>query len=85
MENLYENAFLKPHAVMIHSDLLTAQKNENINLFKLGKKNILITTDIVSRGLDIENVVFILNYSPPVSPNDYVHRLIKWMYSKIIH
>ncbi|CDU16888.1 ATP-dependent DNA/RNA helicase PSH2, putative [Plasmodium yoelii] len=74
VEKLYENAFLKPHAVMIHSDLLTAQKNENINLFKLGKKKILITTDIVSRGLDIENVVFILNYSPPVSPNDYVHR-----------
>ncbi|CAD2099622.1 ATP dependent RNA helicase, putative [Plasmodium vinckei] len=74
VEKLYENAFLKPHAVMIHSDLLTAQKNENINLFKLGKKSILITTDIVSRGLDIENVVFILNYSPPVSPNDYVHR-----------
>ncbi|SCP05950.1 ATP-dependent RNA helicase, putative [Plasmodium ovale] len=74
VEKLHENALLKPHAVMMHSELLTVQKNENINLFKLGKKNILITTDIVSRGLDIENVIFILNYSPPTSPNDYIHR-----------
>ncbi|CRG95984.1 ATP-dependent RNA helicase, putative [Plasmodium gallinaceum] len=74
VEKLYENSFLKPHSVMLHSELLTVQKDENINLFKLGKKNILITTDIVSRGLDIENVTFILNYSPPTSPNDYIHR-----------
>ncbi|CRH03653.1 ATP-dependent RNA helicase, putative [Plasmodium relictum] len=74
VEKLYENSFLKPHSVMLHSELLTVQKDENINLFKLGKKTILITTDIVSRGLDIENVIFILNYSPPTSPNDYIHR-----------
>ncbi|CAG9475314.1 ATP-dependent RNA helicase, putative [Plasmodium vivax] len=74
VEKLHENSFLKPHSVMMHSELLTLQKNENINLFKLGKKPILITTDIVSRGLDIDNVIFILNYSPPTSPNDYIHR-----------
>ncbi|KJP88292.1 hypothetical protein AK88_02073 [Plasmodium fragile] len=74
VEKLHENSFLKPHSVIMHSELLTLQKNENINLFKLGKKPILITTDIVSRGLDIDNVIFILNYSPPTSPNDYIHR-----------
>ncbi|ANQ06323.1 ATP dependent RNA helicase [Plasmodium coatneyi] len=74
VEKLQENSFLKPHSVIMHSELLTLQKNENINLFKLGKKPILITTDIVSRGLDIDNVIFILNYSPPTSPNDYIHR-----------
>ncbi|GAW82755.1 ATP dependent RNA helicase [Plasmodium gonderi] len=74
VEKLHDNSFLKPHSVMMHSELLTQQKNENINLFKLGKRTILITTDIVSRGLDIDNVIFILNYSPPTSPNDYIHR-----------
>ncbi|SOV16439.1 ATP-dependent RNA helicase, putative [Plasmodium sp. gorilla clade G2] len=74
VEKLYEISLLKPHAVMMHSELLTIQKNENINLFKVGKKNVLITTDIISRGLDIDNVIFILNYSPPASPNDYIHR-----------
>ncbi|ETW35651.1 hypothetical protein PFTANZ_03653 [Plasmodium falciparum Tanzania (2000708)] len=74
VEKLYEISLLKPHAVMMHSELLTIQKNENINLFKVGKKNVLITTDIISRGLDIDNVIFILNYSPPTSPNDYIHR-----------
>ncbi|SPJ11234.1 ATP-dependent RNA helicase, putative [Plasmodium sp. DRC-Itaito] len=74
VEKLYEISLLKPYAVMMHSELLTIQKNENINLFKVGKKNILITTDIISRGLDIDNVIFILNYSPPTSPNDYIHR-----------
>lgn len=75
VEKLHENSFLKPHSVMMHAELLTEQKNENINLFKLGKKTILITTDIVSRGIDIDNVIFVLNYSPPTSPYDYVHRL----------
>ncbi|EUD65145.1 adenosinetriphosphatase [Plasmodium inui San Antonio 1] len=74
VEKLHENSLLKPHSVIMHSELLTLQKNENINMFKLGKKPILITTDIVSRGLDIDNVIFILNYSPPTSPNDYIHR-----------
>eukprot|EP00366_Plasmodium_knowlesi_P003029 XP_002260526.1 ATP-dependent RNA helicase, putative [Plasmodium knowlesi strain H] len=74
VEKLHEYSFLKPHSVIMHSELLTLQKNENINLFKLGEKPILITTDIVSRGLDIDNVIFILNYSPPTSPNDYIHR-----------
>ncbi|SBS89092.1 ATP-dependent RNA helicase, putative [Plasmodium malariae] len=74
VEKLHENSFLKPHSVMMHAELLTEQKNENINLFKLGKKTILITTDIVSRGIDIDNVIFVLNYSPPTSPYDYVHR-----------
>lgn len=74
VERLYSIAFLKPHATILHSELLPIQKDEHMNLFRMGKKTILITTDIVNRGMDIDHIIFILNFSPPTSPNDYIHR-----------
>lgn len=74
VERLYESPLLKPISVMLHSELLSLQKNENINLFRMGKKTILITTDLISRGFDVDHVIFILNCSPPKFPSDYVHR-----------
>lgn len=46
-----------------------------INKFKLGKKAILVATEVASRGLDIPTVDTVINYDVPSNPKDYVHRV----------
>lgn len=46
-----------------------------INKFKSGEKNILIATDVASRGLDIPSVDLVLNFDIPQNAKDYVHRV----------
>lgn len=46
-----------------------------INKFKSGEKNILVATDVASRGLDIPNVDLVLNFDIPQNAKDYVHRV----------
>ena len=43
--------------------------------FKAGKIRVLVTTDLLSRGIDIEFLPFVINYELPRSPKDYVHRI----------
>ena len=46
-----------------------------LNDFKLGKNNILVATDVSSRGIDIPNVDYVVNYDIPELPENYVHRV----------
>ncbi len=43
--------------------------------FKAGKIRVLVTTDLLSRGIDIEFLPYVINYELPRSPKDYVHRI----------
>lgn len=63
------------HAVEIHSDLEQAERDQALLDFKAGKVNILVATDIISRGIDIENVDVVLNYDVPHDAEDYIHRI----------
>lgn len=63
------------HAVEIHSDLEQADRDQALLDFKSGKVNILVATDIISRGIDIENVDVVLNYDVPHDAEDYIHRI----------
>lgn len=59
----------------MHSDL-TQDKREEVMLdFKSGKINILIATDIVARGIDIDNIELVVNYDVPREGEDYIHRV----------
>ena len=59
----------------MHSDLEQEQR-ENVMLdFKNGKINILVATDIVARGIDIDNIALVINYDVPHDPEDYIHRI----------
>lgn len=59
----------------IHSDLAQSEREETLRLFKARKFMILVATDIVSRGIDIEGIELIINYDVPKDPEDYVHRI----------
>lgn len=62
-------------AAPIHSDLNQAQRQRTLTSFKEGKCRVLVATDIVARGIDIEGVTHVINYDVPDNPEDYVHRI----------
>ena len=59
----------------MHSDLEQAQREAVMLDFRNGKVNILVATDVVSRGIDIDGIGLILNYDVPHDPEDYIHRI----------
>ncbi|HQQ93119.1 MAG TPA: DEAD/DEAH box helicase [Bacteroidia bacterium] len=58
-----------------HSDLEQAERESIMRGFKSRNLRILIGTDILSRGIDVEGVSLVLNYDAPPDPEDYIHRI----------
>ena len=65
----------KFNVAAMHSDLEQAQREEVMLNFKNNKVKILVATDIVARGIDIEDIGLVLNYDVPHDPEDYIHRI----------
>ena len=63
------------NAQSFHGDLDQEERNITLQMFKDKKINILFTTDLVSRGLHIEDVSCVVNFDLPRSPTDYIHRI----------
>lgn len=59
----------------MHSDLEQKEREETMLQFKNRKVSILIATDIVSRGIDIDDIQMVINYDVPRDAEDYVHRI----------
>ena len=59
----------------IHGDRTQAHRTKALAHFKEGKIQALVATDIASRGIDIENLPYVINYELPNIPEDYVHRI----------
>lgn len=59
----------------IHSDLEQEKREEVLMHFKSGRIQILVATDILSRGIDIDNIGLVINYDVPHDGEDYVHRI----------
>ena len=59
----------------MHSDLDQAQRDVVMREFKSGRIDILVATDIVSRGIDIDDIRLVINYDAPHDCEDYVHRV----------
>ncbi len=59
----------------IHSDLEQAKREEVLNAFKAKNLKILVATDIMSRGIDIEDIELVINYDVPHDGEDYIHRI----------
>ncbi len=62
-------------AKSFHSDLEQKDREEIMNEFKNKKLNIIIGTDILSRGIDVDGVDLVVNFDVPPDPEDYVHRI----------
>jgi len=62
-------------AKAIHSKKSQGARNEALYLFKSGKLRILVATDLMGRGIDINQLPFVINYELPRSPKDYIHRI----------
>ncbi len=61
--------------VAMHSDRSQKEREEALLGFREGKYEVLVATDIASRGLDIAGVTHVINYDVPQHPEDYVHRI----------
>lgn len=59
----------------IHGDLSQRKREIALSLFKTGKVNILIATDVAARGLQIDNVDYVVNYDEPQDEDTYKHRV----------
>jgi len=62
-------------AVSVHGDKAQHDRTKALSLFKEGKCPLIIATDVASRGLDIPDVEVVINYSYPLTTEDYVHRI----------
>jgi ATP-dependent RNA helicase DeaD len=69
---------LKAHgygAQALHGGMEQKQRDRVMNMFRAGKADMLVATDVAARGLDIEHVSHVINYDVPNAPEVYVHRI----------
>ncbi len=59
----------------IHGNRSQVQRQQALDGFKRGKFRVLVATDVVSRGIDIDGISHVVNFDMPNSPEDYVHRI----------
>jgi ATP-dependent RNA helicase DeaD len=71
-QNLCSNGI---NAAAIHGGLTQNKRLKTIDKFNSSEVNVLVCTDVASRGLHIKNVSHVINYDLPLDPNDYIHRI----------
>ena len=62
-------------AAAIHGDVSQSQRSQAMDDFKAGTQPLLIATDVAARGLDVPDVSVVINFSFPLTTEDYVHRI----------
>ncbi|MDG6913995.1 MAG: DEAD/DEAH box helicase [Nitrososphaerota archaeon] len=68
-----ERRFLS--VVSLHGDLTQKQRDHSMGLFRAGKADVLVATDVASRGIDVRQVDCVINYDVPEDPTVYFHRV----------
>jgi ATP-dependent RNA helicase RhlE len=63
------------HVATIHGNKSQSQRNSALASFKNNIVHILLATDVVARGIDIDDVTHVINYELPQTPEDYIHRI----------
>jgi len=71
-KNLIDRGF---KIASIHGNKTQAQRQRSLNMLKNNQIQVLLATDVASRGLDIDNVTHVINFNVPESYEDYVHRI----------
>ena len=62
-------------AAAIHSKKSQGGRTDSLTKFKAGKLGVLVATDLISRGIDIQFLPYVINYELPRSPKDFIHRI----------
>ena len=73
LDVIFERAGLGAKA--FHSDLDQQEREQILRAFKNKQINMIIGTDVLSRGIDVEGISLVINYDVPPDPEDYVHRV----------
>ena len=60
---------------LAHGRMEQAEREKQIELFKLGEKRILISTNVVGRGIDLPRIDIVINYDVPTNTKEYIHRV----------
>ncbi len=71
-KNLVRDGFT---AAMIHGDRTQSQRTGALSGFEEGKYQVLVATDVASRGIHVNNVAHVINYDLPQIPEDFIHRV----------
>ena len=75
-DRLYRQLKARGHRVgVIHGDRSQGQRERALGDFKRGRLEVLVATDIASRGIDVDDITHVVNYDVPRAPEDYVHRI----------
>ena len=61
--------------VWLHGDMTQRKRFESLELFKKWERNILVATDVASRGLNMNDVDLVINFDVPIDPEAYIHRI----------
>ncbi len=65
----------KLNVAEMHSELMQSERDDVMNKFKAKKIRILVATDILSRGIDVDDIDLVINYDAPNEGEDYIHRI----------
>jgi ATP-dependent RNA helicase RhlE len=75
-ERLSRQLKQRGHAVgVMHGDRSQSQRERALNDLRRGRVQIMVATDIASRGIDVDDISHVINYDVPHTPEDYVHRI----------
>lgn len=61
--------------LLLSGDVEQAKRASRLEMFRSGKVKVLVATDVAGRGIHIEGITFVVNYTLPYEPEDYVHRI----------
>lgn len=75
VRRLYDNLHKHFELTMLSGDVAQAKRERYLKRFKAGEVNVLVATDVAGRGIHVDDVSHVINYSLPDLPDDYVHRI----------
>lgn len=76
VENLFEEMNKQDYPVdFMHGEMEPSERNEAMKNFKNGTARVLITTDLLARGIDVQSVSLVINYDIPNNRENYIHRI----------
>jgi ATP-dependent RNA helicase RhlE len=62
-------------AAVMHGNMSQNARERSLSQFAAGRVSTLIATDVAARGLDVDDITHVINFDPPATPDDYVHRV----------